>query len=72
MEHYFPQQINSFKSEYYRLFGFEMQADRDCPMKGWRHRYVGMEISDERVRAINAYFQKYIVPKIKNDDNVLF
>ena len=49
-----------------------MQADRDCPMKGWRHRYVGMEISDERVRAINAYFQKYIVPKIKNDDNVLF
>ena len=72
MEHYFPQQINSFKSEYYRLFGFEMQSNIDSPVKGWRHKYIGKELSKERVRAINDYFQKYIVPKIKKDENVLF
>lgn len=72
IEHYFPRQITSFKSEYFRLFGFEMQSNIDSPVKGWRYRYIGMELSKERVKAINDYFQRKIIPKLKKDNNMLF
>ena len=72
IEHYFPRSINSFKSEYYRLFDFEMQEKIDAPVKGWRYRYIGKELSSERVKAINEYFQKKIAPKLKTDTNCLF
>lgn len=67
INHYFPQAINSFKGEYFRLFDFEMQQGNNSPVKGWKYKYIGKEIPEDRVKLINEYFQKNIVPKLKGD-----
>jgi len=72
IEHYFPQKLIAFKSEYYKLFNFDMQPGTNNPVKGWRYRYIGKEISDERMKIINEYFRNHIVPKLEEDKHKLF
>lgn len=70
MNHYFPPELIGYKPEYFRLFGFEMQNNQSSPVKGWKWKYLGKEIPDERMKIINEYFQTYIVPRLKHDNNM--
>lgn len=72
INHYFPEKITNFKSEYFRLFDIEMQTGQDAPVKGWKWKYIGKELSDEQMTKINEYFSKHIVPKLRENKNVLF
>ena len=72
INHYFPESVKNFKSEYFRLFDFEMQSNIDAPVKGWKYLYIGKELSDERMKIINEYFNKNIAPKLRVDKNTLF
>jgi len=70
INHYFPPQLIGYKLEYFRLFDFEIKDN--SPVKGWKYRYIGKEIPDERMKIINEYFQAHIVPRLKNNTQTLF
>ena len=72
INHYFPESIKNFKTEYFRLFDFEIQSNIDAPVKGWKYMYIGKELTDIQMKKINEYFIKYIAPKIRVNKNTLF